>query len=463
MKKEKFALKNIKYGSTNASIHASERLNISHFIKHKILPTDTVFNLCLKYNVNIEDIRFSNKLLNSKQIFAMDEIVIPIQNVPESQEKFPNVKSENVLSLQEYQEWIKVKINIHSTSPKKQSKSQERYTESPPNVFNNIRTFLDKTDTIIENSHQNLRLHADVNIPSTDTINQNSDKAKNSSNRRYNQQPSYKNNVDILYKYGKPTRYVPDIIEYDQYSVYYDTMNRIPRWAMEHITKASLKGKGNRKHSKFGADSINVPKLFQSDRNDFRGGSLSRGHMVPAGDMKLSQKSMDDTFFYTNIVPQNIDNNTGYWNQIESFCRQLTNDFKDVYIISGPLFVPYFDSKDNETYIKYKMNGKNNVAVPTHLFKIIVGVNKENDIYTANVVVPNEKINSKKKLTDFVVPIEMIEKLTGFVFFPKLKQLNLKNLCTDNIRKCKLPLTWQEMQQLKKNEQNPKVHEKNNN
>ncbi|OAF69210.1 hypothetical protein A3Q56_03053 [Intoshia linei] len=75
----------------------------------------------------------------------------------------------------------------------------------------------------------------------------------------------------------------------------------------------------------------------------------------------------------------------------------------------------------------------------------IVAVNKENDIYTANVVVPNEKINLKKKLTDFVVPIEMIEKLTGFVFLPKLKQLNLKNLYTDNIRKCKLPLTWQEM------------------
>ena len=34
--------------------------------------------------------------------------------------------------------------------------------------------------------------------------------------------------------------------------------------------------------------------------------------MVPAADCKHSQLSMDESFFLTNVVPQDIDNNGGY-------------------------------------------------------------------------------------------------------------------------------------------------------
>lgn len=34
--------------------------------------------------------------------------------------------------------------------------------------------------------------------------------------------------------------------------------------------------------------------------------------MAPAGDCKDSQEAMDDTFYLTNIVPQDMTNNSGY-------------------------------------------------------------------------------------------------------------------------------------------------------
>ena len=45
--------------------------------------------------------------------------------------------------------------------------------------------------------------------------------------------------------------------------------------------------------------------------------------MAPAGNNKHCQESMNQTFFYTNVVPQDLDNNGNYWNRLEIWCRNL--------------------------------------------------------------------------------------------------------------------------------------------
>jgi len=59
------------------------------------------------------------------------------------------------------------------------------------------------------------------------------------------------------------------------------------------------------------------------------------------GDFKRSQESMQETFYLTNILPQDYDNNGGFWYRMENYCRALTNRFSDVYVISGPLFLSH--------------------------------------------------------------------------------------------------------------------------
>ena len=55
--------------------------------------------------------------------------------------------------------------------------------------------------------------------------------------------------------------------------------------------------------------------MFSAGNEDFKaaGRGWSRGHMAPAGNNKQSQDAMDQSFFLSNILPQNYDNNAGFF------------------------------------------------------------------------------------------------------------------------------------------------------
>ena len=69
--------------------------------------------------------------------------------------------------------------------------------------------------------------------------------------------------------------------------------------------------------------------------------------------------------------------------------------------------------------IQYEVIGENNVAVPTHLFKCFLGENKNSKKGVACFLMQNEPILEDKPLTDFQVPVEEVEKITGLRIFPE--------------------------------------------
>lgn len=64
-----------------------------------------------------------------------------------------------------------------------------------------------------------------------------------------------------------------------------------------------LQPAANRKHSKFRPDEHLHPAA-RATNQDFFDSGWSRGHMAPAGNNKHCQRSMDDTFLLSNVVPQ---------------------------------------------------------------------------------------------------------------------------------------------------------------
>jgi len=34
---------------------------------------------------------------------------------------------------------------------------------------------------------------------------------------------------------------------------------------------------------------------------------------------------MNDSFYLSNVVPQNYENNAGFWNRLEMYCRELVS------------------------------------------------------------------------------------------------------------------------------------------
>ena len=185
---------------------------------------------------------------------------------------------------------------------------------------------------------------------------------------------------------------------------------RIPNWVAEHLASTASDAATavgvTRERSNFHED-VSVPAPWRSTNADYARSGWSRGHLAPAGAHKGSQHELDETFLLSaNIVPQDMSSNGSDWLRLERFTRSLLERHDDVYIISGPLFVPSpaadgtvaesaaaphlpppspaatSSSSSSSSSSKappvvrarvsYEVIGPHEVAVPTHLFKVIL-------------------------------------------------------------------------------------------
>jgi endonuclease G, mitochondrial len=120
--------------------------------------------------------------------------------------------------------------------------------------------------------------------------------------------------------------------------------------------------------------------------------------------MKISYKSMSETFYLSNCSPQDRDFNAGIWNDLENMVRSWA-------ITSGKLFVV---TAGVLTQNKGKI-GSNGITVPKQFYKVLYDSKKQKMIA---FLIPNE--NTSKPLTYFVTTVDSLEKLTGIDFFPEL-------------------------------------------
>ncbi|XP_076146627.1 nuclease EXOG, mitochondrial [Alosa pseudoharengus] len=223
---------------------------------------------------------------------------------------------------------------------------------------------------------------------------------------------------------GAETRY------YTNHTLSYDQVNRTPRWVAEHLSNTKLRGQADRKHCRFKPDPT-IAEAFTAHNDDYLGSGWSRGHMAPAGDNKASTQSMAETFYLSNIVPQNYENNAGFWNRLEMYCRDLTKKFEDVWVVSGPLVLPEV-GEDGKKTVSYQVIGKDNVAVPTHLFKVILARKgpSSDTLALGAFVVPNQPIGFDHSLMEYQVSLSDLERMSGLSFFPKVDPaMTLGNLC----------------------------------
>ncbi|EDO41220.1 predicted protein, partial [Nematostella vectensis] len=239
----------------------------------------------------------------------------------------------------------------------------------------------------------------------------------------------------LISSYGLPRRST-EFIQYRNHVLCYDQARKIPRWVYEHVTADKLKGEGERSRCDFRPD-LNVPAIFQATNEDYLGRGWSRGHMAPAADCRFDQQAMSETFFLSNVVPQDLNNNSSFWYRLESYCRYLTKHYSDVHVVTGPLFLPSEeDENGGKKFVKYEVIGDNNVAVPTHLFKAILAETEGKPALLGAFIVPNQPISFDRDLKEFQVSIEKLSKDSGLVFFPQFPQGKAEDLC--EVDGCKL-------------------------
>lgn len=239
-------------------------------------------------------------------------------------------------------------------------------------------------------------------------------------------------------KYGFPGP-IHDLGSRQEFISCYDRRMRNPAWVIEHITRESLQKdqnhNGNRDNSVFKEDEA-VPTKFKNQLRDYFRSGYDRGHQAPAADAKFNQDAMDQTFYLTNICPQvGMGFNRDYWAHFEHFIRTLTDTYPSVRIVTGPLYLPKRDP-DGKWRVSYEMIGNPpNIAVPTHFFKVVIGEYDNNsnnnnsyrnssgisNVAVGAFVIPNEPIDNTTSLKSFYVPLESVERSSGFELISDLK------------------------------------------
>ena len=197
-----------------------------------------------------------------------------------------------------------------------------------------------------------------------------------------------------------------ELIKHTFYSLSYAEDHEQAEWVHYRLDPIMLKGCEPRKDA-FKSDSMVSTKSAAKSDYNFKVYGYHKGHLAPAADMRNNSTSMSESFYMSNISPQNPSFNMGRWKMLEKMVRAWANE-GEVYITTGGVLKP--------KNLK-KIGG--GVSVPERFYKIIFSNSKSKMI---GFLMPNKKINGSLK--SYVVTVDEIESLTGIDFFHELEDVN---------------------------------------
>ena len=193
-----------------------------------------------------------------------------------------------------------------------------------------------------------------------------------------------------------------------QYVLSYNRSKETLNWASWQLNKSWL-GSVDRQNN-FRPDSLLPPGWERVTPSAYSGSGYDKGHVVPSGDRTRNVEDNSATFLMTNMIPQTPDNNRRTWEGLESYCRELVNQGKELYIIAGPL-----DSQGKP------LKGK--VTIPRTTWKVVVildrpgtgigGVSANTRVIAVDV--PNQQgINPDWKA--YRISVDLLEEMTDYNF-----------------------------------------------
>lgn len=187
---------------------------------------------------------------------------------------------------------------------------------------------------------------------------------------------------------------------FDGFAVMYSGVSRTPLWSAEYLTRERLnQAKLIDRNDSFHEES-RLPNSMRAKLSDYSGSGYDRGHLAPNGDM-ANRSQQYDSFSLANIAPQSPRNNRYIWRNIESATRYLTQQYGEVYTVTG---VAFADKKLKKL--------EDRVLVPSHFFKAVYipAINQAGVYYAPND--ESERIE--------VISIDELTEQTGIDVMPML-------------------------------------------
>lgn len=200
------------------------------------------------------------------------------------------------------------------------------------------------------------------------------------------------------------------------YLLSHNNVHHTPDWVVELLTPQRFIGPGDRdaQNNPFAPDP-DLAKLgdIVIGRNDYKRlpsePSLDKGHMAPAADMKFSINATTESFYMSNMAPQQGNGlNRHIWADLEALVRDWTCDRSLVHAITGPIY-------DEEPVATL---GSKQVAIPTAFYKAMFDPSAKRFIA---FILPNRSVDKHGKtsweaLKDYQVTLTELEDRTGINF-----------------------------------------------
>lgn len=215
-------------------------------------------------------------------------------------------------------------------------------------------------------------------------------------------------------KLGKLEHYLPttnlgDTLSYgDFFTVSYSETHRQAEWVAYEISKENLEKENFRRPPSLKPDN-RIDEDYRVGHRDYSSTNYDRGHLASAADFSWGREAIETTFYTTNISPQEPRFNRGIWKHLESNVRGWAMQYEHVYVVTGPILT--------ERAKRRLPKDKNYIAVPRRYYKVVLNYIDDEPI-AIGFIMKNE--DSKSHLSNYVVPIDEIEKITGIDFFSEM-------------------------------------------
>lgn len=197
------------------------------------------------------------------------------------------------------------------------------------------------------------------------------------------------------------------LVKHKFYAVSYSSQHKNPEWVAYQLTLSRLEVADIPRDHSFKKD----PELNALDAHhrEYTNTGYDRGHLAPALDMSFSEQALEESFYMSNICPQDPKFNKGIWKALENRVRAWAKKDKRLYIVTGPIL-------RNTVNAQTPTIGKG-VSVPRGFYKVILDYD-EPQKKAIGFMFKNKDID--QPLTNFAVSIDEIEEYTGIDFFPSL-------------------------------------------
>lgn len=196
-----------------------------------------------------------------------------------------------------------------------------------------------------------------------------------------------------------------EIVVHTAYTLSYSEKHEQAEWVAYALTSAQA-----------AADDVERTDDFREDPNistgsaqltDYRGSGYDRGHLMPAGDCRLDAEVMSESFYLSNISPQDPQFNRQRWRFLEMQLRRWAIDHGGIYVVTAGIL-----NSDLPTI------GENEVAVPKYYYKVIMDMDVSKGIA---FLMPNKNLNDRR-IQEFFTTIDSVESVSGLDFFPGLSE-----------------------------------------